>query len=334
LRHGADDYVLYPLDAGELDAALGFERDGSFTEAADRGALPLAVEELNRLTAALQAQDGPPGELLDRLAEWVRGALDAKGARIVVEGGVAAVGDGAFRPVLTAPLRWSSTGTGSICLGEQRDGAYTPADAAQLEACARMSSAILKSASVHRQWRRLAMTDDCTGLPNRRSLNEHARMILARAAREKLTVTVLLFDVDDFKSYNDEFGHEAGDEILRVTGELFRKHCREQDLVTRYGGDEFAVVFWDPNGPRVTGSKHLDSAVGVLERIREALGSMTPAHLPPQSSARLTISGGLASYPWDGGSLPVLLTRADEALRAAKKAGKNRVLLVGEGRRS
>ncbi len=331
---GADDYVLYPLEESELDAALGFTGGiPSPTRAEDRGEA-VSAPELAGLATAVAAISRRPSELLDQLVSMVQGALHARGARIAVDGGVAAVGDGAFKPVLTARLSSGDKGIGSICLSERQEAAYTALDAARLEGYAELIAHVLQAASTQRQWRRLAMTDDCTGLPNRRFLQERMRAILAQSAQERFPVTLLLFDIDNFKSYNDSFGYAAGDEILRLTGDLFRKNCREQDVVTRYGGDEFAVVFWDPEGPRIPGSRQLESALEVLERFREALRSQRLTHLPPQSDASLTISGGLATYPWDGTSLPALLAGADATLRAAKRAGKNRVLSVGQSSQS
>jgi diguanylate cyclase (GGDEF)-like protein len=198
------------------------------------------------------------------------------------------------------------------------------------------AAALIGSAAAEiRKWRALALTDECTGLPNRRYLTERMRSILQEAEARRLPVTLLLFDIDDFKSFNDRFGHVAGDRVLRLVGRLFRQHCRDQDVVTRYGGDEFAVVFWDPEGPRVPGSKHPDCALDVLERFQRALRGQSVDKLLGEDAGmgaeiRLTISGGLATYPWSGNAFPALLAHADEALLAAKRAGRSRVLVFGQ----
>ena len=330
LASGADDYVLFPLEAGELDAAIGYTRLAT-TPGVELTAAPAAsMAELAELSSVLAGIAEQPRVLLERIAELTRMAVGARGAMVVVEGATATSGEVVARPVISAPLTSTSGVIGQLSVGEHADGPYAPGDTQKLTHYATVFSHILEAASKQRQWRQLAVTDECSGLPNRRYLHERLDEILARAAAEHFHVTLLVFDVDDFKAYNDEYGHDAGDEILRVTGGLFRQHCREQDIVSRYGGDEFVVVFWDPEGPRVAGSRHPDCALAVLERFTEALRSQKFPCLGPSGEGRLTISGGLATYPWDASTREALLKRADEALLAAKRAGKNRIFLIGQ----
>lgn len=328
---GADDYLLHPLDLDELDTAVGYGRPSRWAPATLTPAPAASAEELVLLAEVLVDLDTRPRVLIQKLAGLIRTALTARGATIIVEGSVATDGEVSSKPVLTAALHGSEGVVGQLTIGRRAEGAYTPADVEKLKHYATLAGHILQAASKQRHWRRLAATDECSGLPNRRYLHERLDDILAQAGAGHFPVTLLLFDLDDFKTYNDRFGHDAGDEIIRVAGQLFRKHCREQDVVARYGGDEFAVVFWDADGPRVAGSKHPDGALGVLDRVREALRSHEFTTLGPSTDARLTISGGLATYPWDATTRPDLLKRADEALLSAKRAGKNRIYLIGRG---
>ncbi|UCE59511.1 MAG: GGDEF domain-containing protein [Phycisphaerales bacterium] len=327
--YGADDYVIYPLDADELDAALGYSRVGMQRS----GMLPLvpgaSMEELNMLGVALSSMDGKPIELIEKFAELIREALSARGATVVVQGAVATSGDAFTKPVLSASLSSEGNVIGQLTVAEKSEGPYTPADVDKLSHYAGIVSHVLRAASRHRQWRELAVTDECSGMPNRRYLLNRLDDVLVRAKEDHFPVTLLLFDVDDFKSYNDTFGHDAGDEIIRVIGELFRRNCREQDVVARYGGDEFAVIFWDTEGPRAAGSTHPGCALDVLERFKEALQSYKFDTLDASQQAKITVSGGLATYPWDASDRQALLKRADEALLAAKRAGKNRIFTIG-----
>ena len=185
---------------------------------------------------------------------------------------------------------------------------------------------------------KLATEDDLTGLKNRRYSWEFARQIIDHAGRRGGRVTLLLFDVDNLKSYNDAYGHLAGDEILKEAAVLMRRSCRQHDVVGRLGGDEFAVIFWD--GPRAeslgseserrsTSAEHPTEAIFIAKRFQRELKKAELPLLGPQGKGVLTISGGLASFPRDGATIDELFQKADKALLEAKRGGKNKIYLVG-----
>lgn len=188
-----------------------------------------------------------------------------------------------------------------------------------------------------RELEKLATEDDLTELKNRRYLWEFARQIIEHAKQQRGKVTLLIFDIDDFKHYNDMYGHMAGDEILKQAATLMQNCCRSHDVVGRIGGDEFAVVFWDEPQQksaesakeRRSSSEHPKEAVFISERFRQQLGNTRFNLLGPAGKGLLTISGGLASFPRDGSTAEELFKKADEALLDAKRSGKNRIYLVG-----
>ena len=189
------------------------------------------------------------------------------------------------------------------------------------------------------QLEKLATEDDLTGLKNRRYLWEFAKQIIARAKKDNGRVTVLAFDIDDFKHYNDVYGHAAGDEVLKQASLLIRRCCRKHDVVGRIGGDEFAVVFWDdPKCPQqTTGSErrsfmmdHPGEVIFIAKRFRREIEKTDLRFLGPDGRGVLTISGGLASLNRDGSTTEELFEKADQALLEAKRSGKNRIYLVGQ----
>ena len=178
--------------------------------------------------------------------------------------------------------------------------------------------------------RHMAMHDDLTGLWNRRYFNRFLKTILERAARQRFNVTLMLFDIDDFKSYNDRYGHMAGDDILRETAKLMQSLVREHDVVARIGGDEFAVIFWDPAGPRRPNSAQPHDPIKVAQRFRQAICTHRFPKLGHEAPGTLTISGGLAGCPWDGRTPDQLMEIADRMAMQSKRQGKN-ALAIGPG---
>jgi two-component system cell cycle response regulator len=162
----------------------------------------------------------------------------------------------------------------------------------------------------------LALTDSLTGLYNQRYLIRHLRGLLAASPERE--VAVLMLDVDHFKQVNDEYGHAVGDRALRAIGETLRANTRVFDSLARYGGEEFVVVLPGSNP---------DESVAAAERLRAAVEAMTFAPVPGRLY-RLTISIGVACGGTGTETPEALLRDADVALYAAKRAGRNRVMLA------
>jgi len=195
--------------------------------------------------------------------------------------------------------------------------------------------------------RHLATVDELTGAYNRRYLEYFMQQVIDQNQHEHTEVTLLIFDIDEFKHYNDTYGHAAGDDILRQATKLIRRCCREHDIVARIGGDEFAVLFWDTgyqrpiyqhhnsdNGfvppPADHPSKtHAEIVMFMSNRFRRIMNTSDFPGLGPEARGKLTISGGLARFPQDGASVQELLSQADIALLNAKRSGKNRIYIIG-----
>ncbi|MCG3138481.1 MAG: hypothetical protein HJJLKODD_02346 [Phycisphaerae bacterium] len=327
LEAGADDYLIFPPDPRELDQLLSLQPSA--------GALvtqPPAtnVQEMVALARVLESLTQSPHRLLQQMAELLAGALGAGWVQVLADGLSGLHGVRSGEPVLQEAIIREGQKIGEVQLGLPQRGSYDGGQVDKLRYLAGICGHVLHAAKRQHQWQQLAMTDDLTRLPNRRYLMNFLNRTIQRAARERFRVTICLFDIDDFKIYNDQFSHDAGDEILRHTAQLLLRHCRVEDVVARLGGDEFVVVFWDAESPRVSGSNHPEEAIAVMKRFTEALKNHEFGCLGPKARGRLTVSGGLASFPWDAADPQELLLKADQALRQAKEHGKSRFQLVGQ----
>jgi diguanylate cyclase (GGDEF)-like protein len=204
------------------------------------------------------------------------------------------------------------------------------ADAAALREWANWLARWLALDRSYREFRHLTYRDDLTGAWNRRFFDAFLTQCIHKASERRRPITVMVFDLDHFKRYNDEFGHEAGDEILKETVRLLNSVVRKGDRVCRIGGDEFAVVFADIEGPREPGSQHPDSVEDVASRFQDQIAQLKFPKLGTEAPGTLSISAGLATYPWDGTNPADLLRKADELAMQSKRRGKN-VITFGPG---
>jgi len=218
-----------------------------------------------------------------------------------------------FGAIVCSDLAWAS-GIGGRVLGEH---------AAWLGSWMRLEEQ-------QRALRLAAFTDELTGAWNRRYFTRFLDAAIEQAREARRTLTLLYFDIDDFKVYNDRYGHAAGDEILVETVRLLESVIRPGDKVCRIGGDEFVVIFYEPKGPRDLGSSPPESIYDLATRFQRQICDHRFPKLGDEASGTLTVSGGLASYPWDGSDGEALLALADELAMKSKRLGKN-VITLGRG---
>ena len=159
-----------------------------------------------------------------------------------------------------------------------------------------------------------ATQDPLTGLKNRRMLKEYVNHYLSQAMKYSKPLSLVLFDIDFFKKINDTYGHDVGDQALCLVAKVFKNHCRDHDLVARWGGEEFALAM---------GNVSADAALLLAERMRQEIERLSIDVPGAKSPLKLTISAGGTCFQ-AGDSYEDIFNRADEALFEAKKTGRNR----------
>ncbi len=353
LNFGVDDYLITPTTPAELGQMLG----QSPVRPADEEAAPAVVAPPPPPAGVPDAlpllQGVPLAELvLDALLTAPHDAPAAAVARVNAHLGATATlaftGVGAADPpagdgvVLSHVVRANADDLGAVHLTVPAHADETAARHV-LAQLAHLFGKVAALQDRHNKLQRLAISDELTGLYNGRYFRHYLNRIVDRARTRMFPVTLLLFDIDNFKRYNDQYGHGVGDEILRQTAALMKRCVRDHDLVARISGDEFAVVFWEKDGPRApreaqagtaptagTPGRPPQTPVQILERFRRLLSTQTFKGLGPGGQGTLTISGGLAVYPWHAQTVDDLVEAADKALMfTAKKSGKNSIYLVG-----
>ena len=168
---------------------------------------------------------------------------------------------------------------------------------------------------------KLVITDELTQLYNRRYFNRIFPKEIQRAAREKQAISFLIFDIDHFKQYNDHYGHQKGDDVLKTIGDVLKVQCqRASDIPLRLGGEEFGIIFSCVNH---------EAVLCFAERVREAIADTQIEHRFSSTAPFVTASFGLVSVPASVGlTMDDLYKQADDALYQAKETGRNKVVQV------
>jgi diguanylate cyclase (GGDEF)-like protein len=181
--------------------------------------------------------------------------------------------------------------------------------------CAEQISLAIANAKLRDQLRDQSIRDALTGMFNRRYMLETSRREFARAGRSGQSVSVLSMDIDHFKKFNDNHGHDAGDTVLRAVADCLKASFRDEDVVCRFGGEEFVAIL--PGTPIELAAQRAEEARAKIESV---VVRYVDGNLP-----RVTISIGVASFPQSGANFQGVMKVADEALYRAKDAGRNQV---------
>lgn len=221
------------------------------------------------------------------------------------------------------PMTYQEGVIGVLAFSSPAIDAFNEDERELLVTIANQASLALANAQLFQETLELSIRDGLTGVLNRRALDERLELEWSRARRDKAHLSVIMLDIDHFKSYNDELGHQAGDDVLRRVAQILENSLRKVDAVGRYGGEEFCVIL-----PRAK----KEEAEQVAHKLRRSIAEADFPRGYLQPLGRVTISCGVATTPDDTDVREDLIGRADAALLAAKEAGRNRVFVIRDGR--
>ena len=224
-----------------------------------------------------------------------------------------------YQSFLAIPLIAQDRALGCMNLFLTERHEFTPDEIQLLSTFASQAAISIENARLFEETRQLAITDELTGLANHRQFYHQLAREVRRAQRYRRPLTLLMLDLDHFKGYNDRFGHLAGDQALRETGEVLRRNAREVDILARYGGEEFAIILPETD---------LKQAAYQAERIRAAIAAQAFRGRDSSPEGDLTVSIGVATLTADLRKIEELVHDADQALYRAKAQGRDRIALA------
>ncbi len=289
LRYDSDfvTQYTYPHSIGDTSDLLRLTQDSAITLWLEKEEKPLKTADMLNMS-----------ELKQALTEENTGLPDTEFAWLL-------------------PIKGREKMVSILALGNEQDGGVLHPENIEFAAnIARQAGIVLENALLYTQARQKANIDELTRCYNHRHFHERLLEEISRASRFGDVFSLLIIDLDCFKSYNDIHGHLLGDNILKKVGEIIRNKIRAIDIAARYGGDEFTVIL-----PKTS----IDTAMRIAHRLQDAMGSEFVIEGMP-----ITCSIGVASWPTDGIMKEDLIHAADSALYQAKKTGRNRVVTASK----
>lgn len=185
-----------------------------------------------------------------------------------------------------------------------------------LSILASFAALAIYNARLHNKTKLMAITDFLTGLYNHRYFQQIFTQEIGRARRYDKLVSLIILDIDNFKSFNDRFGHTVGDKVLIAIGDLISRALRKIDYAFRYGGEEFVIILPETS---------LDNAIITAERLRDRIAAEAKLAVPESDGCCITVSAGVACFPENGTTREDLFSLMDSYLYKAKAMGKNKV---------
>ena len=261
--------------------------------------------------ARIEVAGGAGDDPLLAAAQLRRGPILVKDARaepLVVPGARFASG-------VAVPFKVMGQPAGFVKLESDKPGAFGPDDVKAADLFATMAALSLENISLYASVHRQATHDALTQLHSHRAFQQRLQEEVLRSGRSQAPMSLIMCDVDHFKSYNDRYGHQAGDHLLKTLSGVLASFARPVDFVARYGGEEFAVIL--PNFVR-------SEAVSLADRMRQRVSE--EPFVFQGAATHATMSFGVASFPQDATSASQIVRSADEKLYRAKHAGRNQVV--------
>lgn len=225
-----------------------------------------------------------------------------------------------LKSVISVPLKIKNKVIGVINADNKREGDVFGIDDLQLlSAFANQAAIAIQNAQLHQEIKQQAITDGLTGLYNFRYIKSRLEEEVKRAQRFKHYLALIMADIDDFKNFNDTYGHPEGNKVLKSLANILHSNIREVDIVARYGGEEFIIILPEANR---------EEAEKIAERIRSKVEKCNFADEKNHPERKITISLGITSCFQENITPQGLIQKVDQALYQAKRKGKNRVEVI------